>query len=114
MAVQEIGCCGAYCKTCKVLTSGNCPGCKLGYDEGQRDINRARCTMKVCCLKEKGQQTCADCTEYDECTTIHGWFNKSGYKYKKYKESIEFIRKNGYMNFLEIADKWKNQYGKLS
>jgi hypothetical protein len=29
------------------------------------------------------------------------------YKYKKYKESIEFIIKNGYDGSLEIAGPWK-------
>jgi hypothetical protein len=36
----------------------------------------------------------------------------AGYKYKKYKEAIEFIRKNGYNKFIKIADTWTRQYGK--
>jgi hypothetical protein len=70
--------------------------------------------MKVCCFKEKRLQTCADCPEYVSCPIIQGWFNKSGYKYGKYKESIEFIRQNGYTEFLRIANNWKNQYGAFS
>jgi hypothetical protein len=113
MTIQEIGCCGAYCKTCKELTRENCLGCKLGYENGNRDIEKAKCQMKVCCFKEKKFQTCADCEEYVSCSIIQDWFNKNGYKYKKYKESIEFIRQNGYDKFLKIANSWKNQYGKL-
>ena len=35
-----------------------------------------------------------------------------GYKYKKYKEAIEFVRSNGYAAFIKIADGWKMLYGK--
>ena len=54
MSIREIGCCGAYCKTCRSYTTGNnCRGCKLGYESGERDINKAKCKIKVCCCKEK-------------------------------------------------------------
>ena len=108
-----IGCCGAYCKTCKAFIEGFCKGCKLGYDEGKRDINKAKCDMKVCCFKEKELETCADCLDYPECKMIHGLYNKNGYKYKKYKQSIEFIRENGYSRFIKLANKWNGAYGKL-
>jgi hypothetical protein len=39
--------------------------------------------------------------------------DKSGTKYKKYKQTIEFIRENGYDAFLTIADGWTGPYGKL-
>jgi len=107
-----IGCCGAYCKTCKPLISGACKGCKLGYDTGERDINKSKCRIKDCCFKEKGFQTCADCTEFDLCPYINNFYGKNGYKYGKYKQAIEFIRKNGYTKFIRIAAAWKNQYGK--
>lgn len=113
MTIQEIGCCGAYCRTCKEYTRSNCLGCKLGYDNGKRDINKAKCKMKVCCFKEKQLSTCADCQDYQSCSIIQTWLNKSGYKYKKYKESIEHIISFGYDSFLEKADQWQNQYGKL-
>jgi len=32
--IRFIGCCGAYCKTCKAFIDGSCKGCKLGYQEG--------------------------------------------------------------------------------
>jgi len=38
---------------------------------------------------------------------------KNGYKYGKYKQSMDFIRENGYDEFTKIADKWKGPYGKL-
>ena len=111
MSIEEIGCCGAYCKTCRVLIEKVCQGCKIGYHSGERDISKAKCKMKVCCIKRE-QNSCADCAEYPICTIIQEFHNKNGYKYGKYRQAIEFIRNNGYDHFIEIADKWKNAYGK--
>jgi adenosine deaminase len=111
---RYIGCCGAYCKTCKPLIEGFCKGCKLGFDTGERDIEKAKCKIKICCFKEKGYDTCADCADIDDCKIIGDWFAKKGYKYQKYKQAIEFIRENGYSDFIEIADKWKGTFGKLN
>jgi hypothetical protein len=48
MSIREIGCCGAYCKTCRTSTSGSiCRGCKLGYGDGERDIDKAKCKINV-------------------------------------------------------------------
>jgi hypothetical protein len=114
MSIIEIGCCGAYCKTCRTSATGNhCRGCKLGYGKGERDINKARCRIKVCCFKERKLETCADCPDYSTCEIIYSFHDKSGYKYKKYKQSIEFIKKNGYAKFIEMANDWNGPYGKL-
>lgn len=114
MSIREIGCCGAYCKTCRAFTTGGaCRGCKLGYDTGERDLQKSRCKIKNCCFREKHLETCADCSEYPKCKIIHGMYNKNGYKYGKYRQSMEFIRNNGYDAFLKIADKWTGPYGKL-
>ncbi|RZN43908.1 MAG: DUF3795 domain-containing protein [Methanophagales archaeon ANME-1-THS] len=113
MLIREIGCCGAYCKTCPALRDGSCRSCKLGYETGEREINRAKCAMKVCCFKERAYETCADCPDYSSCGIIQGFYNKKGYKYKKYKHSLDFVRKNGYDNFLQRADNWKGPFGKL-
>ena len=110
---RYVGCCGAYCRTCRPFAGGACRGCKLGYDEGERDIRRAKCAMKVCCFGERGLITCADCPDYSACGIIQGFFSKSGYKYKRYRQSIEFIRKHGYAKFIEIANGWKGAYGRL-
>ena len=114
MSIREIGCCGAYCKTCRASVTGSeCRGCKLGYESGERDITKAKCKIKVCCFKERKLDTCADCPDYPTCKIICSFYDKSGYKYKKYKQSIEFIRKNGYVKYIKIADKWKGPYGKF-
>ena len=114
MSIREIGCCGAYCKTCRASTTGsNCRGCKLGYEAGERDIAKARCKIKLCCFRDKHLETCADCSAYQSCRIIHSLYSKNGYKYMKYWQSIEFIIKNGYPRFLEIADEWSGPYGRL-
>lgn len=110
---RYVGCCGAYCKTCKQYTEGFCRGCKLGFDTGERDIGRARCAIKLCCFAEKGLATCADCPELDSCAVIGALYAKKGYKYKKYRQTLEFIGEHGYLEFIRLADGWKNAYGKL-
>jgi len=115
LSLIEIGCCGAYCKTCRAFVTGNnCRGCKLGYETGERDINRSRCIIKVCCFKGRKLETCADCPDYFLCNIIHDFYSKQGHKYRKYRQSIEFIRENGYTKFMNKADAWVGPYGKLS
>ena len=111
MSIEEIGCCGAYCGTCKVIREGLCQGCKIGYSTGERDISIAKCKIKVCCI-QKGYNSCADCKGYDSCDIIQGFFAKNGYKYRKYKQALDYIRENGYEKFISVADGWKMQYGK--
>lgn len=113
MLIREIGCCGAYCKPCRALIDGSCRGCKLGYESGGRDINKAKCKIKVCCFKERKFETCADCPDYSSCRIIQDFYKKKGYKYKKYQQATEFIRENGYAKFLKIANNWKGPYGKF-
>jgi hypothetical protein len=112
MSIVEIGCCGAYCKTCKVLAEGACRGCKLGYDTGERDLSKAKCKAKVCCMTRK-YGSCAECPDLAACATMGEFFGKKCYKYGKYRESIEFIRDHGYVAFFEKADGWTGAYGKL-
>ena len=110
---RYVGCCGAYCRTCRPFIEGHCKGCKLGYQTGERDIARSKCRMKICCFKERNLETCADCPEYETCTVLSEFYAKNGYKYKKYQQSIEFIRTHGYAKFIEIAESWKGAYGKF-
>jgi hypothetical protein len=88
-----------------------CKGCKLGYDAGKRDIDKAKCKIKVCCLKKR-YNSCANCSEILQCLTINEFYSKDGYKYKKYKQAIEFIKRNGYPEFLKIADTRTHAYGR--
>jgi hypothetical protein len=118
MTVEAIGCCGAYCRTCiewqkeKYPNERTCRGCKLGYRSGERDISKSKCRIKVCCFKDRGLETCADCSDYP-CEILTEFWGKKGWKYKQYRKQLEFIRQNGYEEFLKRADNWKGPRGKL-
>jgi hypothetical protein len=115
MSIAELGCCGAYCRTCPARRQNACRGCKLGYESGERELAKAKCKIKVCCMG-KGYTSCADCTEYDACNMLQGFYNKNEHtrhRHAKYKQALDFIRENGYAQFIELADGWKCQYGKL-
>jgi len=112
-SLPHIGCCGAFCGSCPCLADHSCNGCKLGYDEGKRDIRAARCAIKRCCFMDRKLGTCADCNDFPTCVTIQGFFAKNGYKYRKYRESLEFIRLHGYLPFITAARSWKRAYGGL-
>ena len=86
----------------------------MGYDTGEREIDKARCRIKVCCIKRLGtSHTCVDCPDSVTCETLQGFYSKNGYKYRRYRQSLEFIRSHGCERFLEAADKWKGAYGTL-
>jgi hypothetical protein len=113
MTIELIGCCGAYCGTCQVIKAGSCKGCKLGYRDGERDIEKAKCKMKVCCIK-RNYQTCADCPDVQACVVINDFYSKNSYKYKKYKQAIEYIKDNGYEEFLKKTRTWNAAFGKYT
>jgi hypothetical protein len=106
-----IGCCGAYCRTCRVFAEEQCKGCKIGYSDYSRDISKAKCRIKVCCMTKKNN-SCADCNNFSKCEILNEFYGKNGYKYDKYKEALIFIRENGYKAFFSFANKWNMQYGK--
>ena len=107
---EEIGCCGACCGTCREYQK-TCKGCKPGYLGGSRDLSRAKCRMKKCCLT-RGCVTCGDCEEYESCESIQSFLNHPGYKYGKYKQALEYIRAHGHAAFLEVTEHWTGAYGK--
>ena len=111
MTTEKMGCCGAYCGTCKEKRKMICLGCKTGYSDGRRDLLKAKCKIKVCCIG-RNFNSCSDCPDIDLCENLKKFFLKNGFKYKKYKEALEFIKNSGYDKFFEIAETWKAQYGK--
>lgn len=108
-----VGCCGAYCRTCRAYAEKTCKGCRMGYGTGERDITKARCAMKRCCIGIKKEEICGKCPEYSACKIIREFYAKKGYKYKRYLKSTEYIRKCGYERFAKAAKDWKEAYGKL-
>lgn len=111
MSIHEIGCCGAYCGTCSALKTNLCKGCKLGYDNGIRNLSKAKCKIKVCCIG-KNHISCADCINHNTCAVLNAFYKKNGQKYKKYKQATDYIIQHGYDAFLAIANKWKYPSGK--
>lgn len=65
---------------------------------------------KAVLFQGQGYETCADCPEWDACDLIQEWYTK-GYYHGKCRQSIEFIRKEGYGEFIRMTNKWEN--GKL-
>jgi len=108
-----IACCGCYCKTCKAFISNSCRGCIIGYETKERDINRAKCKIKICCYKEKKLSTCAECKDFSKCALIAGRFKAGSYDNKKCLEALEYIKNYGKNNFMDKANKWKGHFGKL-
>ena len=87
-------------------------GFKLGYDSGERDSSKAKCKIKVCCFRERGLATFADCSDYP-CEALSEFWSKKGWKHQQYRKQLELIGQNGYAEFLKRADKWKGSSGKL-
>ena len=110
MSLEEIGCCGAYCATCKVYMNP-CKGCKTGYDGDERDITKAKCAIKRCCVA-RAFTSCADCLVSASCDTLQSFYGHKSYKYGKYRQAFDYIRRYGYAAFLDIADGWSNAYGR--
>jgi len=116
MTILEIGCCGAYCKTCikqqieKYPNKKSCLGCKLGYENDTRNIDRAKCKIKICCFKEKQLNTCADCSNYP-CNILEKFFSKGRVKYQK---QLDYIRDKGYKKFLKNANQWNGSSGMIN
>lgn len=108
-----VGCCGAYCRTCRSFVLGSCRGCKLGYEDGQRDIARARCRIKLCCYARRKLETCAECPESDGCEMLGAFHRRKWREYAGYRRSLEFIRENGYAAFAGRAKGWTKAYGDL-
>ena len=63
-------------------------------------------------MKDKNLSSYAEYCEVERCQTLNEFYDKNGYKYKKYKEAVYFIREEWDNNFLGIADNWTIQYGK--
>ena len=108
-----IGCCGAYCRTCRSFILGSCKGCKTGYEEGARDIKKAICKVKRCCIGTMRLETCADCRRFDRCTVLADFHGKNWPSYLRYRRALELIRADGYEEFIGRAKDWKRQYGEF-
>lgn len=112
-AKDYVTCCGCYCKTCKPYIDGFCKGCKLGYRAGERDINKAKCKIKICCFKGKKLETCADCESVSNCEIFNNRFKVGTRDNERLQEALKYIKDHGYDKFIEKAKKWTSYAGKL-
>jgi hypothetical protein len=112
--IKYIGCCGAYCKNCRSLIRKCCKGCKIGFKDGERNINLSKCNVKICCFRVNNFESCAECKKIESCGIMKKWYKKNDGKYGKYKELLEYIKNNGYDKFIEIANNWKNEFGEIN
>jgi hypothetical protein len=101
-----IGCCGLDCGLCpRYYTVGpsRCPGC-CGPDFFNK---RPSCSFITCCVKKKGLETCAECSDFP-CSKF-----KSDEEYqqmelsssyppdKKILSNLNFIKEKGIKEFIE-------------
>lgn len=52
----------------------------------------------------------ADCPEYDCCAALREFFGHSGYKYSRYRQTLEFIRGNGHEAFMKAVEDWNVEF----
>jgi hypothetical protein len=52
------------------------------------------------------------CGEYESCETIQSFLNRTGHKYGKYRQALEYIRAHGHAAFLDAAKHWTGAYGR--
>ena len=74
---------------------------------------KAKCKIKVCCFGAKKLGTCAECPEYDGCDVLAAFHGKNGIEYRKYRESLEFVRTHGYQEFVKRGKDWARACGRL-
>jgi hypothetical protein len=112
--LRLIGCCGANCGTCRSFIIGQCVGCKLGCDDGTRNLKVSKCEVKRYCLGKGTLVTCADCDDYPKCRRIRAFHVRKGSKYADYRRPVDYIRRLGYRRYLRMARLWKGPYGPLN
>jgi hypothetical protein len=54
VAPELVACCGLYCAACRKYVAGKCPGCRAHNEKHW-------CKVLACC-RQKGFETCAECT----------------------------------------------------
>ena len=98
-----VGVCGLDCGLCpRYHTDGKvkCHGC-CGLDFYDRHHT---CSMVNCCVRQRGMETCALCSDLEECQKIYqvkeaAQDRDTFISYKPISANIEFIRKNGLSDF---------------
>jgi len=97
---SSIACCGLDCCLCPSFQSSGaskCPGC-MGPEF---NLKHPSCGIASCCVKNKGFETCADCSEMP-CERLKGWdLGDSFISHKRSLENLRFIKQKGLSSFLD-------------
>ncbi len=101
-----VGACGLNCGLCpRYYTEGTsrCPGC-CGPDFWQK---MPGCGFITCCVKKKNLETCAECSEWEECEKVAKLLDSAKYQdsflsHKPLAANFAFIQKNGIKEFARL------------
>ena len=100
-----VGACGLDCGLCpRYHTDGKvkCPGC-CGPDFYDKHVS---CGLVNCCVRERGLESCALCTYWQECQKIFGVLEASQTRdsfisYRPLHDNFSFIKNNGISEFVK-------------
>jgi hypothetical protein len=102
-----VGVCGLDCGLCPRYHSDGKTKCTGCCGDGFWDIHPS-CSFITCCVKQKGLETCAQCTEWRECIKYShllesAQLHDSFISYKAVNTNFAFIRKYGIAEFVKQA-----------
>ena len=101
-----VGVCGLDCGLCsRFHTDGKskCPGC-CGPEYFDRHPS---CGFVTCAVKQRGLETCAQCTDWDECEKIYQLFEAARLRdsfisYKPVQENMNILKTKGIEEFVRL------------
>jgi hypothetical protein len=101
-----VGVCGLNCGLCpRYHTAGpsRCPGCcGDGFWE-----KHPSCGFITCCVKKKGLETCAECSDFDKCQRVARVLDSAKHadsfiSYRPVPANFSFIREHGIKEFARL------------
>jgi len=101
-----VGACGLNCGLCpRYYTEGTsrCPGC-CGPDFWQK---MPGCGFITCCVKKRNLETCAECSDWEECERVVRLLDLAKYQdsflsHRPLAANFAFIQKNGIEEFARL------------
>jgi putative transcriptional regulator len=80
---------------------------------GKRDLGKAKCRIKVCCFRERGLETCADCCGFP-CEILGEFWSRKGWRTNSTQNSSSSSGNTGTRRFWrkqttgkDYAESWK-------
>ena len=101
-----VGVCGLNCGLCpRYHTAGpsRCPGC---CGEGFWEKHPS-CGFITCCVKNRGLETCAECSDFDECQRVAKLLDSAEQRdsfisYRPVPSNLSFIREHGIKEYVRL------------